>query len=102
MIKYTDLPDEVKLAEDEDDKKKGRRIETDEELARILSVDREAWTVHAQPEGDDHIITDVPMLSMYEHVDGSGIYFLPRRGARGLLVYYDRGGPRFLCYRWTN
>ena len=34
MIKYTDLPDEVKLAEDEDDKKKGRRIETDEELAQ--------------------------------------------------------------------
>lgn len=34
MIKYTDLPDEAKLAEDEDDKKKGRRILTDEELAQ--------------------------------------------------------------------
>ena len=81
------------------DNASGRGTSVRIEPARILSVDREAWTVHAQPEGDDHIITDVPMLSMYEHVDGSGIYFLPRRGARGLLVYYDRGGPRFLCYR---
>lgn len=81
------------------DNSSGRGTSVRIEPARILSVDREAWTVHAQPEGDDHIITDVPMLSLYEHVDGSGIYFLPRRGARGLLVYYDRGGPRFLCYR---
>ena len=81
------------------DNASGRGTSVRIEPARILSVDREAWTVHAQPEGDDHIITDVPMLSLYEHVDGSGIYFLPRRGARGLLVYYDRGGPRFLCYR---
>ena len=71
------------------------RIET----ARILSVDKDEWTINAQPEGDDHIITDVPLLTPYEHVDGSGIYFLPRRGAQGLLVYYDRGGPRFLCFR---
>ena len=69
------------------------------EPATVLSVNREEWTVHAQPEGDDHIITNVPILSPYEHVDGSGLYFLPRRGAKGLLVYYDRGGPRFMCYR---
>ena len=69
------------------------------EPATVLSVNKDNWTVHAQPEGDDHIITNVPVLSPYEHVDGSGMYFLPRRGAKGLLLYYDRGGPRFMCYR---
>lgn len=69
------------------------------EPARILSVNRDAWTVNAQPEGDQRIITDVPILSWYEHIDGSGGYFLPKRGAQGLLVYYDRGGPRFWAFR---
>jgi len=64
---------------------------------RVETVDPDRWSVDVLPEGTDRIIEDVPVMSLYMHPKGSGLYYLPEEGTHGLLVFFERGRPRFLC-----
>ena len=82
------------------DRPMGVRVEP----VRIISVNSRRGHVDCQAEGDSRLIRQVPMLSPYEHPDGSGLYTLPRPGALAFLMHLDRGTPRILAYRneWTG
>jgi len=64
---------------------------------RVETIDPDRWSVDVLPEGTNRIIEDVPVMSLYMHPNGSGLYYLPEEGTHGLLVFFERGRPRFLC-----
>jgi len=51
---------------------------------RVETVDPDRWSVDVLPEGTDRIIEDVPVMSLYMHPNGSGLYYLPEEGTPGL------------------
>jgi len=61
----------------------------------VISVQNKRWTVSVMPDARDKAITNVPVSSLYENPDGSGVYFLPDVGAHGYLMYVGKGSPIF-------
>jgi len=69
------------------------------ELVRVVAVNTRLGYVDCQADSDPRLLRRIPLLSLYEHPDGTGLFVMPRPGALAVLMHFDRGTPRLLAFR---